>query len=121
MLFGIGKRLLVGRPMQSDRLGHTLLPKRIALLVVAVIAVMNLRGVRESGTAFAIPTYCFVGVVLLMIIWGGIRLATGAHLHAETAGYPVKVTGAFAGLALVFLVLRAFSSGCTALTGVEAI
>jgi hypothetical protein len=77
--------------------------------------------VRESGTAFAIPTYCFVGIVILMIIWGGIRLATGGHLHAETAGYPVKATGAFAGLALVFLILRAFSSGCTALTGVEAI
>ena len=93
----------------------------IAVVVVAVIAVMNLRGVRESGTAFAIPTYCFVGIVILMIIWGGIRLATGGHLHAETAGYPVKATGAFAGLALVFLILRAFSSGCTALTGVEAI
>ena len=47
------------------------------MVVVAVIAVMNLRGVRESGTAFAIPTYCFVGIVILMIIWGGIRLATG--------------------------------------------
>ena len=46
----------------------------IAALVVAVIALMNLRGVRESGTAFAIPTYCFIGVVMLMIIWGGIRL-----------------------------------------------
>ena len=93
----------------------------VAVVVVAIIAVMNLRGVRESGTAFAIPTYCFVGVVFLMIIWGGIRLASGGHLHAETAGYSVKATGAFAGLALVFLVLRAFSSGCTALTGVEAI
>ncbi len=58
---------------------------------------------------------------MLMIIWGGIRLATGHHLHAETAGYAIKATGSFAGLALVFLVLRAFSSGCTALTGVEAI
>ena len=42
----------------------------IAVLVVAVIALMNLRGVRESGTAFAIPTYCFIGVVTLLIIWG---------------------------------------------------
>jgi len=93
----------------------------IAALVVATIAIMNLRGVRESGTGFAIPTYCFIGVVMLMIIWGGIRLALGQHLHAETASYPVKTTGEFAGLALMFLVLRAFSSGCTALTGVEAI
>ena len=240
MLFGIGKRLLVGRPVQSDRLGNTLLPKKIALpvfasdalssvayatqeillvlaaggiayiaytpwialgvgllmlvvvasyrqnvhaypsgggdyevtttnfnarvgmtvasalmvdytltvavsvssgvanlasafpvlnsnvtliaaLVVAVIAVMNLRGVRESGTGFAIPSYCFIGVVMLMIVWGGVRLAMGDHLRAETASYPIRSTGEFAGLALVFLFLRAFSSGCTALTGVEAI
>jgi len=93
----------------------------IAALAVAVIAIMNLRGVRESGTGFAIPTYCFIAVVLLMIIWGGIRLALGDHLRAATAGYPIRTTGEFAGLALVFLVLRAFSSGCTALTGVEAI
>jgi amino acid transporter len=93
----------------------------IAALTVATIAIMNLRGVRESGTGFAIPTYCFIGVVMLMIVWGGIRLATGHHLQAETAGYAIKSTGTFAGLALVFLILRAFSSGCTALTGVEAI
>jgi amino acid transporter len=93
----------------------------IAALTVAAIAILNLRGVRESGTGFAIPTYCFIGVVMLMIVWGAIKLATGQHLHAETAGYAIKASGSFAGLALVFLVLRAFSSGCTALTGVEAI
>jgi amino acid transporter len=93
----------------------------IAALVVAAIAILNLRGVRESGTGFSIPTYLFIGVVMLMIIWGGIRIALGQHLHAETAGYAIKSTGSFAGLALLFLVLKAFSSGCTALTGVEAI
>src|SRR5580700_7052600 len=93
----------------------------ICALVVAAIAVLNLRGVRESGTGFAIPTYCFVAIVMTMIIWGGIKLATGQHLHAETAGYAIKSTGTFAGLGLIFLILRAFSSGCTALTGVEAI
>jgi amino acid transporter len=93
----------------------------IAALVVAVIAIMNLRGVRESGTGLAIPTYCFIGIVMLMIIWGGFRLASGHHLQAETAGYAIKSTGEFAGLGLLFLVLRAFSSGCTALTGIEAI
>ena len=93
----------------------------ITALVVAAIAVLNLRGVRESGTGFAIPTYCFIGIVMLMIVWGGIRLAEGQHLQAETAGYAIRSTGEFAGLGLVFLVLRAFSSGCTALTGIEAI
>ncbi len=239
MVFGIAKRLLVGRPMQSDRLGHTLLPKRIALpvfasdalssvayateeilivlsvggialfsytpwialavgvlmlvvvasyrqnvhaypsgggdyevastnlgqrvglvvasalmvdytltvavsvsagvanlasafpgltpqvtliavLVVTAIAVMNLRGVRESGTAFAIPTYCFIGVVTLMIVWGVARLGLGHHLRAQSAGYR-PLARHYSGLLLLFLLLRAFSSGCTALTGVEAI
>jgi amino acid transporter len=240
MFFGIGKRLLVGTPMQSDRLGHTLLPKKIALpvfasdalssvayateeilivlsvgglalvgatpwialavgllmlvvvasyrqnvhaypsgggdyevattnlgprigmtvasalmvdytltvavsvssgvanlasafpaldghvtlltvIVVAVIALLNLRGVRESGTAFAIPTYCFVALVSLLIIWGLVKVATGGHLVAISAHYHVKNVQDFTGFALVFLLLRAFSSGCTALTGVEAI
>jgi len=240
MLFGVSKRLLVGRPVQSDRLGHTLLPKKIALpvfasdalssvayateeilivlsvgglaffgytpwialgvgllmlvvvasyrqnvhaypsgggdyevattnlgpkvgmtvasalmvdytltvavsvssgvanlasafpaldghlaliavIVVAVIALLNLRGVRESGTAFAIPTYCFVATVTLLIIWGLTKVALGDHLHAVSAAYRIKNAQDFTGFALVFLLLRAFSSGCTALTGVEAI
>ncbi|HEU5418158.1 MAG TPA: amino acid permease [Streptosporangiaceae bacterium] len=240
MLYGIGKRLLVGTPMQSDRLGHTLLPKKIALpvfasdalssvayateeilivlsvgglalvgatpwialavgllmlvvvasyrqnvhaypsgggdyevtttnlgpklgitvaaalmvdytltvavsvssgvanlasafpaldghvtlltvIVVATIALLNLRGVRESGTAFAIPTYCFVATVTLLIVWGLIKLGTGGHIEAVSSHYHVQNVQDFTGFALVFLLLRAFSSGCTALTGVEAI
>jgi amino acid transporter len=93
----------------------------IAVAVVAVIAVMNLRGVRESGTAFAIPTYCFIAVVGLMIAWGMAKLALGYHLRAESAGYHLRTTGTYTGIAFGFLLLRAFSSGCTALTGVEAI
>ena len=93
----------------------------IAVLVVAVIAVMNLRGVRESGTAFAIPTYCFIGVVALLIIWGFTRAGLGHHLESESAHYEVKTAREYTGVALIFLLLRAFSSGCTALTGVEAI
>src|SRR5260370_37666966 len=92
----------------------------IAVVVVAVIALMNLRGVRESGTAFAIPTYCFIGLVGLTIAWGVARLGTGHHLTAESAAYHVHAARTFGGLALGFLLLRAFSSGCTALTGVEA-
>jgi amino acid transporter len=97
---------------------HTTL---IAVVVVAIIAVLNLRGVRESGTAFAIPTYCFVGSVALMVIWGLIKLATGGHLVAQSAHYTIRSPQSFAGFAMIFLLLRAFSSGCTALTGVEAI
>jgi amino acid transporter len=93
----------------------------IAVLVVAVIAVMNLRGVRESGTAFAIPTYAFIGVVVLMIVWGFTKLAVGHPLHAESAHLPIPAQSSYSGLLLIFVLLKAFSSGCTALTGVEAI
>src|SRR6202035_3205330 len=64
----------------------------IAVLVVAVIAVMNLRGVRESGTAFAIPTYCFIAVVTLLIIWGFTRLGLGHHLESDSASYRIKTS-----------------------------
>jgi len=93
----------------------------ISVLVIAVITLMNLRGVRESGTAFAIPTYCFIGAIALMIAWGLFKILSGHPLEAESAHYQIKATGTYGGLALAFLLLRAFASGCTALTGVEAI
>jgi amino acid transporter len=93
----------------------------LSVLIVAVITLLNLRGLRESGTAFAIPTYFFVATVGLMIIWGLVQLATGHHLESESAHYGIRPTHGFAGFAVVFLFLRAFASGCTALTGVEAI
>jgi amino acid transporter len=93
-----------------------------ATSVVAILTVMNLRGIRESGVAFAIPTYLFMVGVFIMLAWGLTRLAFGAHLQAETAHMTVKGTEmGVGGFALVFLLLRAFSSGCAALTGVEAI
>lgn len=56
-----------------------------------------------------------------MIIWGAVKIGTGHPVRAESAGYIPRPTGSFTGLAMAFLLLRAFSSGCTALTGVEAI
>jgi amino acid transporter len=101
-------------------------PQRVLLAVgfVAVLAAINLRGVREAGLAFATPTYLFTAGVFLMITTGLIRVAVGNRPVAESAQYGVKVApgyGSLGLLALVFLTLRAFSSGCTALTGVEAI
>ena len=93
----------------------------LALGFVAVLALGNLRGMRESGRAFAVPTYCFVAGVLVMVLWGLLRAAFGSAPQAESAGLPVHPEQSYAGLAVVFLALRAFSSGCTALTGVEAI
>ena len=98
--------------------GHVVI---ICVVVIAVITLMNLRGVRESGAAFAIPTYCFIAAVVIMILWGVAQLATGHHLEAESANYTIHSTTNYTGLALGFLLLRAFASGCTALTGVEAI
>jgi amino acid transporter len=91
------------------------------LLVVGLLTVVNLRGVRESGTAFAIPTYGFMAGVFGMVVWGVVRIGAGADLHAESAGYQLRGEGSVVGLAFAFLLLRTFSSGCAALTGVEAI
>jgi amino acid transporter len=93
----------------------------LAVGIVVVIMVLNLRGLRESGTAFALPTYAFMGGVFVLILIGLGRLGTGHHLTAQSAHWHVRATGSFTGLALIFLLLRAFASGCTALTGVEAI
>ncbi|MEU2431948.1 APC family permease [Streptomyces sp. NPDC007861] len=96
----------------------------MALLFVGLLTAMNLRGVRESGRAFAAPTYLFVAGVLIMCATGLLRYLLGDPPVAATAAYgiaPVPADANLVGLALLLLVLRAFSSGCTALTGVEAI
>ncbi|MEW1602731.1 DNA-binding protein [Streptomyces sp. DH-12] len=94
-----------------------------AVGVIVLLTLMNLRGVRESGTLFAIPTYVFVTGVFLMIAWGAFRgVVLGDDMRAPTADFEIKPEHpGLAGFALVFLLLRAFSSGCAALTGVEAI
>jgi amino acid transporter len=90
--------------------------------LIALLALMNLRGVKESGTAFAVPTYGFVAIVLLMLGTGGLRMLSGHAITAESAHYSVAPTvAASGGLVVLMLGLRAFASGCTALTGVEAV
>jgi amino acid transporter len=100
-----------------------LAPHSVALSVgfVVVLALMNLRGVRESGTVFAIPTYGFVASVFVMLAVGGYRTVSGHPPVAESAQYAIVPAEHVSGLLLVALILRAFSSGCTALTGVEAV
>jgi amino acid transporter len=93
----------------------------ISLLFVGLLTVMNLRGVKESGTIFAIPTYGFIAVVFAMIGWGACRALTGHTPTAESATFGITATHQVAGAALVLLALRAFAQGCTALTGVEAV
>ncbi|HEX5522659.1 MAG TPA: APC family permease [Pedococcus sp.] len=96
----------------------------VAVALVAILTAMNLRGVRESGSAFAVPTYLFMVSVLGMAAVGFFRHWTGTLPPAESAGYELVADPqhtALSGLAMAFLMLRAFSSGCAALTGVEAI
>jgi amino acid transporter len=94
-----------------------------AVGAIVVLTAINLRGIRESGTVFAIPTYAFVVGIVVMIIWGATRVfLLGDDIAAESANFGLVAEGDhLTGFALVFLVLRAFSSGSAALTGVEAI
>ncbi len=96
-------------------------PVSIAIGLVVLLTLMNLRGVRESGSLFAIPTYAFIVAIFTMLAWAAVRMASGEVLLAESAGWEIVPEGSYAGAALVFLVARAFSSGTTALTGIEAI
>jgi amino acid transporter len=93
----------------------------LSFFFVALLVVANLRGVRESGKAFAVPTYTFIALTLLMLIVAVVRGASGHLPQAETAGQTLHRTVAVGGLGTLLLALRAFASGCTALTGVEAI
>jgi amino acid transporter len=94
------------------------------LTVVGIIVLLNLRGIRESGTAFAIPTYAFMVAIIGMVGYGFYRIANGHTIVASSAQYAIKPEAGFGNLATAGIVLlgaRAFASGCTALTGVEAI
>ncbi|MGW0465901.1 APC family permease [Streptomyces sp. NPDC003027] len=94
-----------------------------AVGVIVLLTLMNLRGVKESGSLFAIPTYVFVAGVFIMIAWGAYQgIVLDETMRAPTADFEIKPEQeGLAGFALLFLLLRAFSSGCAALTGVEAI
>ena len=92
----------------------------LAVGFVIVIVIVNLRGVREASLVFALPTYIFIGSVALMIVIGLGRTALGDPPVASSAEYAVQGQS-LTQAAFILLVLRAFSSGCSALTGVEAV
>ncbi len=92
----------------------------MCLAVLAILTVVNLRGVREAGSAFIAPTYLFVGTLGVVIAMGIFKvIMTGGHPHALAP--PPHAPVAAAGTVGLWLLLRAFASGCTALTGVEAV
>ena len=95
---------------------HTL---AICLAILLAVTLVNLRGVREAGVAFMIPTYLFVGCLFLMITVGAIKaLAAGGHPVPAEPMPRMPPASAVVGL---WLMLKVFSSGCTAMTGVEAV
>jgi len=99
----------------------SLLPHTVSLCVgiLIVITIVNLRGVREAGVAFAIPTYLFVGTLLVTIVAGVVRmLASGGH---PTPSVALPAAPAMTAAVSFWLLLKVFASGCTALTGVEAV
>jgi amino acid transporter len=98
-----------------------LLPYRVALCLIAIALITwaNMRGVKESGTLFAVPTYAFVLTTLVLVGTGLVRLLLGTLGPITAPAEPVLASSAQA--LTLFLVLRAFASGCTALTGIEAI
>ncbi len=89
----------------------------LSLLFLAILAVGNLRGIRESGRIFAVPTYFFIVMILLLIAAGAWRYVTGSLVPVQPVN-PLPVGGVTLG---VFALLTAFSNGCTAMTGVEAV
>jgi amino acid transporter len=104
----------------EPRLAH--LAVEISVAATVVLTVLNLRGVRESGRIFAIPTYAFiVGVGLLFVVAAARSLFGDGVPDASTADEQLHRTVHVGGIFTLMLVLRAFASGCTALTGVEAI
>jgi len=91
----------------------------LAVGIVCLVAIVNLRGVSESGTVFSIPTYAFIAILTLAIVVATIKIVFGGH-SPLAAGAPREVIPAQESLT-IFLILKAFASGCSAMTGVEAI
>jgi amino acid transporter len=98
---------------------HTVL---LCVVVVFVLTTVNLRGVRESGIAFSVPTYVFIVMMVSLIVAGLWHVLSGTVVMARPSeSLPSASTTPLAGVALTFLVLRAFAEGCVAMTGTEAI
>ncbi len=95
----------------------------LTITFIVLVAIANLRGVKESGALFAVPTYGFVAVMLTLLVWGGVKIVMGGAPTAVLSQVPQAAShgSTFTGLALLWIFMRAFSAGCTALTGVEAI
>jgi amino acid transporter len=109
---GVGALISACPALHSHTLG-------LCLAVLLLVTFVNLRGVRDSGVAWSIPTYAFVGSLLVVLIFGFIKTAHAGG-HPQPVLPPAPVAHSMGGVSL-WLVLCAFASGCTAMTGVEAV
>lgn len=97
---------------------HTL---AICLGILVIVTIINLRGVREAGVAFMIPTYAFLGSLLVAILIGVTKTVFAAGHPVAVVAPPANVAGPAAAAVSAWLLLQVFSNGCTAMTGVEAV
>jgi amino acid transporter len=108
---GVGALISAAPALQP----HTL---QLCLAVLAILTIVNMRGVHDTGVVFMIPTYLFTGTLLLVIGVGAWHVLQGGALHPAT---PLPVLPAATTAISLWLILKVFSSGCTAMTGVEAV
>ena len=95
----------------------------LCLVILAILALVNLRGVKDTGAAFILPTFLFIGTLLALVGVGVFKTyAAGGHPLPVATMPPVSAPhGHLVGFAFVWLIMKAFSSGCAAMTGVEAV
>ncbi|WP_420120462.1 APC family permease [Nakamurella sp.] len=96
-------------------------PVWFSIGIIVLVCALNLRGIRESGSAFAIPVYAFIISIAAMMLTGLVQFIIGADVRAPSSEFHMQAEHALTGLPLIFLFARSFSSGSAALTGVEAI
>ncbi len=117
---GISAGVTAVTSVDSSLIPYTL---PLCLLILVILAIVNLRGVKDTGAAFILPTFLFIGTLLTLVGVGVYKtLAAGGHPTAMyTMPPPTPPHGHLIGLAFVWLIMKAFSSGCAAMTGVEAV
>ncbi len=117
---GISAGVTAVTSVESKLIPYTL---PMCLLILAILALVNLRGVKDTGAAFIFPTFMFIGTLLVLVGVGVFKvLASHGNPHAMAEmPAPSPAVGHFAGFAFVWLIMKAFSSGCAAMTGVEAV
>jgi amino acid transporter len=109
---GVGALISAFPSLQAHTLG-------LCLGILVVLTLVNIRGVRDAGSVFVVPTYLFVGSLLVVIVVGIVKVVMG-HGHAAPVVAPPHLPAATAAISL-WLILKVFASGCTAMTGVEAV